>query len=188
MSAPHHPASNLADVLGLADPATATFTAVLEAKRRASIDTLADVLVLCPAATPGISRLLSSRVRATAAVQNLRADDAAELCASSVGGDGCDGGGVARVPAGPTRPAAPLDTTRMTGGDAGSGTGGPPRGPSGRFMHTPLSATPRSTSSTSAAGDSGTAPDDDAFEVAAAVLVALRAPMRTPGARPAHRA
>ena len=55
-SAPHRPASDLADALGLAGPSTtAPFTVVLEAVRGAPIDALAEVLVLCPAASPASS-------------------------------------------------------------------------------------------------------------------------------------
>jgi len=73
-SAPHRPATNLADALGLAGPPTAApFTAVLEAVHCAPTDTLAEMPVLCPAATAAIQRLLLRRVRATTAVQNPRA-------------------------------------------------------------------------------------------------------------------
>jgi len=92
-SVPHRPASDLAEALGLADlSSTTSFTVVLEAVRSAPIDTLAEVLVLCPAASPAIQRLLLRRVRATAAVQSLRADDAAALRALPDDGDGGDGG------------------------------------------------------------------------------------------------
>jgi len=48
-SAPHRPASGIAEALGLADLSTTTpFTAVLEAVRTAPADTWAEVLVLCP--------------------------------------------------------------------------------------------------------------------------------------------
>ena len=87
-SAPHRPANDLAGVLGLADRSTTTsFTEVLEAVRGAPIDALAEVLVLCPAASPAIQRLLFRRVRAPAAVQSLRADDAAEQRALPDDGD-----------------------------------------------------------------------------------------------------
>jgi len=87
-SAHHRPANDLAEALGLADLSTTTsFTGVLEAVRGAPIDTLAEVLVLCPAASPAIQRLLLRRVRATAAVQSLRADDAAEQRALPDDGD-----------------------------------------------------------------------------------------------------
>ena len=131
-SAPHRPASGIAEALGLADLSTTTpFTAVLEAVRTAPTNALANALVLCPAASPAIQRLLLRRVRATAAVQSLRADDAAALRVLPDDGDCGDGGDAARVTSGADEAgsAAGQDKDADTG-DAKSGTGGPTRGPS----------------------------------------------------------
>jgi len=177
------PLNGIAEALGLADPpTTAPFTVVLEAVRTAQTSTLAEVLVLCPAASPAFQRLLLRRVRATAAAQTPRADDAA--------GAGGDGGDVARVTSGADEAgsAAGQDKDADTG-DAKGGTGGPTRGPSGRFTRSPLPAMPGPTSSASAAGDTDSVPDDDVLEVAATVLAALRARLSCrPGPSPAHRA
>jgi len=108
-------------------PSFAAFATALEAARRASIGTMVDVPVLCPAATPGIMRFLPSRIRATAVVPNLRANDAAELYALPDGGGSGGGGGWARVTSG-TNAAGSVaghDKDADTGGDAGSGSGGP---------------------------------------------------------------
>jgi len=152
---------------------TAPFTAVLEAVLNASTDALAEALVLYPAASPAIQRLLLRRVRAAAAVQALHTDNAAAA------GAGGDDGAVARVTSGADEAgsAAGQDKDADTG-DAKGGTGGPTRDPSGRFTRAPLPEPPSSASAADATAY------DDALEVAATVFAALRASPPQPEVRP----
>ena len=132
---------------------------MLEAVLNASTDALAEALVLCPAASPAIQRLLLRRVRAAAAAQALHTDNAAAA------GAGGDGGAVARVTSGADEAgsAAGQDKDADTG-DAKGGTGGPTRDPSGRFTRSPSPDMPEPPSSASAADATAY---DDALEVAA---------------------
>ena len=158
--APSRPADTLAHALGLGEPASASFSDVLEAVRSASVDILADTLPFCPAAAPTIQRLLLAQASAPAG-------HTVALHTSKDGGAGGDGRGAARG----------ADDDPSAGG-----TGDPPRDPSGRFTR----AHPPPPLSASEAGNISTGPDaSDVLEVTAHVLAALRAPPPLPlGAPP----